>query len=246
MKARRAFAAGWTLALVALVMAGCAKQARHPAEKVYLHKMADGETLADIAEDYYGDPERVPAIVEFNGLADGHVAPGVVVRVPMTAKDVERLLVREKAKIPYDEGLELAEKASYVDAVQRFQDAIAVDPEFADAVYNLGVTLEMLKSYDKAKEQLEKAAAMRPKNAKFHFALGNCLFHLGNYAGAVSAFGKVTEIEPSHTKALYSLGVCYERLGQKDEARNTWQRYLELDSTSAWATEARKRLQALK
>lgn len=242
----RSFAGGWVVILAVVLLGGCAKEMRHPAEKVYLHKMAEGETLADVAEDYYGDPERAGTIEEFNGLAGETAAPGTVVRVPMTATDVERLLTREKAKAPYDRGLELVEKASYVDAVQSFQEAIAVDPDFADAVYNLGVTLEMLKSYDKAKEQLEKAAAMRPKNAKFVFALGNCLFHLGDFAGAVGAFEKVTAIEPSHAKALYSLGVCYEKLGRKDEARKTWERYLEVDSSSAWATEARKRLQALK
>jgi tetratricopeptide (TPR) repeat protein len=246
MTARRALAAGWILVLVAAILGGCAKQARHPAEKVYLHRMTDGETLADVAEDYYGDPERAPAIEEFNGIAGEPVKPGMVVRVPMTAKDVERLMTREKAKVPYDKGLELAEKASYVDAVQSFQEAVALDPEFADAVYNLGVTLGMLKSYEKAKEPLERAAAMRPKNAPYVFALGNCLFHLGDYPGAIGAFEKVAVLDPSNTKALYSLAVSYEKQGQKDEARKTWQRYLELDSTSAWATEARKRLEALK
>ena len=54
------------------------------------------------------------------------------------------------------------------------------------------------------------------------------------------------EIDPSHTKALYSLAVCYEKQGEKDNARRTWERYLELDSTSAWAIEARKRLNELK
>jgi len=246
MRIRRAVAVGWTLVLVVGILGGCAREVRHPAEKVYLHKIADGETLGDVAEDYYGDPERAPVIAEFNGIAGETLTPGMVVRVPMTGKDIERLLTREKAKVPCDKGLELVGKASYVDAVQSFQEALAIDPEFADAVYNLGVALEMLKSYEKAKEQLENAAALRPKNAKFIFALGNCLFHLGDFPEAIRAFEKVTGIDPSHAKALYSLGVCYEKQGQKDEARRTWERYLELDSTSAWATEARKRLQALK
>jgi tetratricopeptide (TPR) repeat protein len=246
MRTRRAFAVGRALFLVAAVFWGCARQARHPAEKVYLHKIADGETLADVAEDYYGDPERAPVIGEFNAIPHKTVTPGTVVRVPMTEKDIERLQTRERARVPYDTGLELVEKASYVDAVQRFQEALSIDPEFADAVYNLGVTLQMLKSYEKAKEQLEKAAALRPKNGKFGFALGNCLFHLGDFPEAARAFEKVMEIDPSHTKALYSLAVCYEKQGEKDNARRTWERYLELDSTSAWAIEARKRLNELK
>jgi len=246
MRTRRALAAGWILVIAAAMLGGCAKQARHPAEKVYLHRMVDGESLADVAEDYYGDPERAQSIEEFNGIAGEPVKPGMVVRVPMTATDVERLMTREKAKIPYDKGLALAQKASYVDAVQSFQEAIAIDPEFADAVYNLGVTLGMLKSYERAREPLERAAEMRPKNADYVFAFGNCLFHLGDYAKAIGAFEKVMALDPSNTKALYSLAVSYEKQGRKDDARSAWERYLALDSTSAWAAEARKRLEALK
>jgi tetratricopeptide (TPR) repeat protein len=53
------------------------------------------------------------------------------------------------------------------------------------------------------------------------------------------------EMDPGNTKALYSLAVCYEKLGEKEKAIAAWKRYLELDATSAWATAARKRLEAL-
>jgi tetratricopeptide (TPR) repeat protein len=245
-KARRALALGWVLFFVAAVFWGCARQARQPAEKVYLHKVADGETLADIAEYYYGDPERAVVIGDFNAITDDTVTPGTAVRVPMAAKDIERLQTRERARVSYDAGVELVEKASYVDAVQHFQEALSIDAEFVDAIYNLGVTLEMLKSYENAREQLEKAVELRPKNAKYGYALGNCLFHLGDFPEAARAFEKVMEIDPSHTKALYSLAVAYEKQGEKEKARGAWERYLELDSTSAWAIEARKRLEELK
>jgi len=62
---------------------------------------------------------------------------------------------------------------------------------------------------------------------------------------AASTFEAVMEMDPSHTKALYSLAVCYEKLGEKEKAIASWRRYLELDATSAWAIEARKRLEAL-
>ena len=224
---------------------GCAREARKPEGKVYLHKVAPGETLPDIADEYYGDPNRASFLGEFNGIPAEGVAPGTVLRVPMTGEDIDRMKTRERASAAYNEGLTLAEQASYIDAVEKFQEAIAIDPDFADAMYNLGVTLYMVKSYDKAKEHLEDAVELRPRNAKYRFALGNALFHLEDFGRAASTFEAVMEMDPSNTKALYSLAVCYEKLGEKEKAIASWRRYLELDATSAWAIEARKRLEAL-
>jgi tetratricopeptide (TPR) repeat protein len=230
----------------AAFFSGCAKKARQPEGKVYLHKVAEGETLKDLADEYYGNPDRASFIGEFNGLSsDENPAPGTVIRVPMTEDDVDRMKTHEQATIPYNEGLELAGKASYIDAVEKFREAIALDPGFADARYNLGVTLYMVKSYDKAKDELERAVDLRPKNAKYRFALGNALFHLEDYRQAASTFESVMQMDPANTKALYSLAVCYEKLGEKEKAITAWKRYLELDATSTWGVEARKRLQAL-
>jgi len=242
---RGAVLAMWAAALAAGLW-GCAKEAREPEGKVYLHKVASGETLKDIADEYYGNPGRASFIGEFNGISgDETVAPGTVLRVPMTLDDMDRMKTREQADVPYNEGLALAEKASYIDAMEKFREAIALDPGFADARYNLGVTLYMVKSYDKSKEELERAVELRPKNAKYLFALGNALFHLEDIGRAASTFETVMETDPSNTKALYSLAVCYERLGEKEKAIAAWKRYLDLDAASSWGTEARKRLDAL-
>jgi tetratricopeptide (TPR) repeat protein len=244
--ALRAAVTAVALVIVAASFWGCAREARQPAEKVYLHKVESGETLSDVAEEYYGDPERASAIEKFNGLEEESVSPGTVLRVPMSDADINRLATREKARVSYNKGLELVQKAAYVDAVTEFQNALSVDPRFADAMYNLGVTLEMLKSYDKAKDELQKAVELRPKNTKYQFALGTALFHLDEYPEACRAFETVLESDTENTKALYSLAVCYEKLGEKEKAIAAWERYLELDATSGWAAEARKRLDALR
>jgi tetratricopeptide (TPR) repeat protein len=247
---RNRFAKRWALVWVCLLAAGvfwgCARQERQSAERVYLHRVEAGETLSDVAEDYYGDPERAGDIGKFNALSADMIAQGTVLRVPMTAEDIGRLETREKARASYNEGLELVEKASYLDAVGKFQEALEVDPGFVDAIYNLGVTLQTMKSYGKAREQLERAAKLRPKNAEYRFALGTTLYHLADYSPASREFERVMELDPANTKALYSLAMSYEKMGEKEKAIGAWERYLERDSTSAWAAEARKRLEALK
>ena len=51
--------------------------------------------------------------------------------------------------------------------------------------------------------------------------------------------------DPGHLPSLYSLAVSQEKMGEKSKAKGTWRKYLELDSDSEWADEARTRLGTL-
>ena len=236
--------------IVAFAVTGCAGKFGGRTDsadsKIYLHKVEEGETLEDIAEDYYGNRKRADVIRDFNDVDGDEMEPGTVLRVPVSAADMDRLKTREEARRPYNRGLILAEQGAFVDAVQKFQESLDIDPGFVDANYNLGVTYQKMKSYERALEQLRNVVRKRPQRARYHFALGNCYFHLERYDDAAGAFQAVVARDASHKKAQYSLAVSLEKLGRRKKAVAAWQRYLELDSRSAWAAEARKRLGRLK
>jgi tetratricopeptide (TPR) repeat protein len=237
-------------AVVALLMglSGCGRRTRKPleGEKVLTHQVAEGETLEQIADDYYGDPERADEIKSFNLLESEEVTAGEIVRVYMRPEDMEALGRRKRARGPYNSGLDLAERGSYLDAVTEFKRAVDLDPEFAEAIYNLGVTYQKLNAHDKAVEQLELAIDLRPKNADYVYALGNSYFHQQQYDRAVREFDRAVELNAIHLKAQYSLAVSLEKAGKTARARREWRRYLELDSESEWAERARARLAELK
>ena len=214
-------------------------------ERVYSHTVKPGESISDIADDYYGDPDRADALMTYNEVSEELLEPGTVIRIPMGDEDIAQLKVRERARAPYNRGLSLAENGSYLDAIQQFQTSLSVDPAFVDARYNLGVTFQKMKSYEKAREEFRRVVRERPKKAEYHFALGNSNFYLEEYRDASNAFEDVMELDHMHAKAQYSLAVCYEKMGDVDEAKAAWQRYLEIDAHSVWATEARKRLSEL-
>jgi tetratricopeptide (TPR) repeat protein len=240
------FAGVWLLLALLLVFWGCGGQRGvGPEDRVYSHTVKPGETLSEIADDYYGDPSRARSLMSFNEVGEEVLAPGTVIRIPMNQEDVARLRVRERAREPYNRGLVLAENGSYLDAIQQFQTSLSIDPEFIDARYNLGVTFQKLKSYEKALDEFRAVVRKRPEVPEYHFAMGNSYFYLGRYDDAADAFEDVVERDRYHRKAQYSLAVCYEKMDEKAKARRAWQRYLEIDEDSAWAIEARKRLSAL-
>ena len=245
-------AASLPLALVVgmaavLAFSGCvgAKKDTVSTDNVYVHTIEAGESLEDIADQYYGDTSRAEIIASFNSITADELRPGKTLRIPMSDEDVEQRRTREKALGPYNEGLANAEQGSYLDAVNRFNEALAIDPSFADAHYNLGVTLQKLESYEKATEEFDQACRLRPADTRYRFALGNAYFHREQYKDAVKMFGLVLERDPGFAEAQYSLAVCYEKLGETEKAKRAWQRYLELDGKGVWAAEARKHLRNL-
>lgn len=232
---------------IAVLALGCTGGRKPSADdRVLTHEAAYGETMAEIADDYYGDPSRADDIRDFNDYEKGQEpVEGVALRVPMTPEDMRKLAIRREARVPYNRALDLVTRGKYLDAVIDFDAAIETDPSFADAYFNLGVTLQKVKSHEKALEALGKASKLRPGNAAYQYAIGSSHFYLEDYDKAIRAFRRALEADPRHAKAQYSLALSLERDGREVDARAAWQRYLELDNHSDWADRARARLEAL-
>ncbi len=246
---RRSHAVGCVLCWIGLLFSfwGCSQVSKAPSseDKVFLHRVEEGETLAKIAEDYYGDPDRADDLMEYNDLGDEAPVPGTFIHVPLNRKEMRALKLREEARIPYNEGLKFAARGAYVDAIRKFQSALEIDPDFVEARYNLGVTYQNMEAYDKALEQYKEVSRQRQDNPTYAFAAGYCLFHTNRHRRAVGWFEKVLSLDSEHTRAQYALAVTYEKMGRSELAKKAWRRYLEIDSDSEWAVEARKRLEKL-
>lgn len=62
---------------------------------------------------------------------------------------------------------------------------------------------------------------------------------------ALAAADRALRIDPKSAEALFNRALILERMGLTGEARTAWLRYLEVDSNSSWATEARGHLHEL-
>ncbi len=66
-----------------------------------------------------------------------------------------------------------------------------------------------------------------------------------DYGTAIEHLTRAIRLKPGLRDALFNRAIVYERLFLYDEAIQDWRRYLSLDSSSAWADEARRRLAEL-
>jgi tetratricopeptide (TPR) repeat protein len=125
------------------------------------------------------------------------------------------------------------------------EDAIAVQQAAGAALVLVGRPADAI-------AKLRAAAEREPRNAALRNDLGAAEYigalrddGTDGYAEALAAFDAALKLEPRSAEALFNRALTLERLGLAAAAREAWARYLEVDASSQWATEARAHQQRL-
>lgn len=121
----------------------------------------------------------------------------------------------------------------------------------ADAQHDAGVAMVMVSKPADAIARLESAVAQSENAATLsdlaaaRYAAASQLGRASLYPLALSAADRALVIEPNFPEALFNRALILERMGVSREARAAWERYLRVDPSSQWATEARSHLAEL-
>lgn len=121
----------------------------------------------------------------------------------------------------------------------------------AHAEHAAGVALVLTQNDDEAIARLEKAAAESPSPqtwndlAAARYAAASDRGRYALYPQALAACDAALRLDPKNAEALFNRALILQRIGLADAARAAWMRYLEVDPSSKWADEARKRLAEL-
>jgi tetratricopeptide (TPR) repeat protein len=120
------------------------------------------------------------------------------------------------------------------------------------AEHAAGMALVLIDQPLQGVARLEKLVADDPGDATAWNDLAAARYaaaaHLGRpslYPEALAAADKAVGLAPRMTEALFNRALILEKLGLREQAAAAWQRYLEADPSSPWATEARARLARL-
>ena len=77
-------------------------------------------------------------------------------------------------------------------------------------------------------EALRKLAAANPKDVFAHYGLAMALAAAGQVEEAVAEFEAALSLDPNYTVAYFQMGQALEKLGRPEEARQTYQRGIEV------------------
>lgn len=143
-------------------------------------------------------------------------------------------------------------------AERLFQDALNQNKS-SEALHALGKLYLAQRQFDKAIDQLEAALATAPNDAQLHSDLGAALLERGKSrppdatdGAALADFSKSLEhlnralaLDASLQDALFNRALLYQSMKLPRQAADDWRRFLELDDTSSWGSEAREHLKLL-
>jgi protein O-mannosyl-transferase len=98
-------------------------------------------------------------------------------------------------------------------AIQHYQAALQVKPDFSEAHYNLAVALAQKGDLDAAIREYQTVLRLNPNDRDAHNNLGGAFYSRGDLDGAAREFREVLRIAPSDSDAQNNLGVVLLKKG---------------------------------
>lgn len=144
----------------------------------------------------------------------------------------------------FERGCELDGEASkWAEAVEAYEKALEIEPDYADAYCNLGAVRYNQGKRAEARRAFEACLARAADHVEANFNLANVLEEEGEDRAALSHYRRALAADPLYPDLHINLALLYEKLGRERPACDHWRRYLQLDPRGTWAEVARLRLQ---
>ena len=113
-------------------------------------------------------------------------------------------------------------------AVNSYNKAIQLKPDYAEGYYNCGNVLSLQGKLDEALQSYDKAIELKPDYAGAHYNRGNTLGQMGLPGEAIRSYDKAIELKPDYAGAHYNRGNALGQLGQLDEALKSYDKAIQL------------------
>jgi serine/threonine protein kinase/tetratricopeptide (TPR) repeat protein len=139
----------------------------------------------------------------------------------------------------YSKGRAFLERRDHVGnidfAIQMFEEALKLDPDFALAHAGLGEAFWMKYEATKdaawvgrAESESDRALVLDPNQPQVHVSLGIVYHGTGALENAIEEFQCAVELQPLNDSAHRWLGQCYSQTGEPERAREHFERAVEI------------------
>ena len=166
-------------------------------------------------------------------------------QVPMQPTEPNTLAMVVAAEPMADEEQRMQAVSLYVDAmmlndlnerekaIQKLNDAVNLDPEFALAFSLKGDILQDMEKFEDSADAYERATELDPWSFKDFFNLGKVCQVIKQFARAVKAYVAACNLDPQHYPAHIGAARCYFELKELDNSLVYAQKAKELDAAQA-------------
>ena len=168
-------------------------------------------------------------------LFEGGAAPALKLH-PMTGPTPEQLFEAAMNCETRPESLPMA--------VENYDRALELAPDWIDAHINKGVALYQMGRIAEAREAFLAAVQLDPLNGISRYNLGCVLEEQGEIEDAIRHLRRAAKAMPAHADVHFNLALAYERKNERRLAHEQWSLYLRYAPHGQWADQARARLKA--
>jgi len=161
----------------------------------------DGKFKRNIETTYKGEAYTdLDYIIDFN-ISKESIEKGVYLR-NLSKKEVVGNILNER-------GLAYAKEGDLEKAIQDYNTALELNPNFAKTYYNRGNAFAAKEDLEKAIQDYNKALELNPNLAGAYYNLG--FFHAdkGDYNKAIQYFQKVLDINPGYEESYNNRGSAH-------------------------------------
>ena len=115
-------------------------------------------------------------------------------------------------------------------AIQMFENAIKLKPDYAEAYFNLGVMHQEFSRFSNAIESYKKSIEITPKYPDAHNNLGIIYLNTGEIDNSIEHFEWAIAYKPNFAEAYNNLGSAQQELGQLDIALVSYKKAIRLEA----------------
>lgn len=125
--------------------------------------------------------------------------------------------------------ISLAMRGEYAKAIAQLDQAIAGNPQYANAWFNRAELQMELQDYESAEQDYSAAIELTP-DAQYWNGRGHCRFLLQRYGLALEDYRQAVEIGGTNAAYACDLGDAYQYLGKWEEAAKTYKQAVAMDN----------------
>ncbi len=153
----------------------------------------------------------------------------------------QALHIQRDAHSYYLRAVVYKEMQDWEKSISDYQQAIAMDPQFALAYRRLGYVYDVTGRLDEAFKNYQKAVALNPDDAIAQYDLGLAYYTRGDQDQARQHYQKAIDLDAHYSDAWHNLGIVYDNKGNKDEALRCYDQAISFNPNNFQYYDARGR-----